>query len=107
MLANESMKRQLLELNVDDSIISMYENQRWLTLVDTYLFYYINRKNFNNEEKDYCLKEMKRVWKGIETHRIPLRHKLKLGYYPFRYSWNLFMLQEETYFMLKKLLKKI
>lgn len=107
MLANESMKRQLLELNVDESIISMYENQRWLTLVDTYLFYYLNRKNFNNKEKDYCLKEMKRVWKGIETHRIPLRHKFKLGYYPFRYSWTIFILQEEIYFMLKKLLKKI
>lgn len=107
ILANESMKKKLLELDVDDNIISMYEYQRWLILVDTYMFYYINRKDFDNEEKDYCLNEIKRIWKGMETHRIPLRHKLKLGYYPFRYSWNVFRMQEEAYFFLKRLFNKL
>lgn len=106
ILANESMKRQLLRLKVDDSIISLYEYQRWLTLVDTYMFYCVNRRRLNRPDKAYCLREMKRIWQGMETHRIALRRKLKLGYYPFKPCWTLFRLQEELYFLLKTLLRK-
>lgn len=107
ILANESMKKTLLKLNVSDEILSLYETQRWLILVGTYMFYFLNRKYLSKEDKDYCLYEMKRIWKGIETFRIPTREKLKLGYYPFRYSWSLFRIQEEIYFILKSILHKI
>ena len=105
MLANESMKNTLISLKVEDSIISLYEYQRWLVLVDTYMFYYQNRNNFNNIDKLYCISEMKRIWKGIETSRIPMRKKVKLGYFPFRHCWILFRLQEELYFTLKSIFK--
>lgn len=68
---------------------------------------FLNRKYLSKEDKDYCLYEMKRIWKGIETFRIPTMEKLKLGYYPFRYSWSLFRIQEEIYFILKSILHKI
>lgn len=29
LLANQSMKRQLLSLQVDDALVSLYENERW------------------------------------------------------------------------------
>ena len=106
MLANESMKNTLISLKVENSVISLYEYQRWLVLVDTYMFYYQNRKQFSNSDKQYCLSEMKRIWKGIETFHIPMRKKLKLGYYPFRHCWTLFILQEELYFTLKSIIMK-
>ena len=94
--ANESMKRQLIDLNVPDHILTLYENVRWLVLIDTYMFYYNYREQLSSTEKAYGLSEIKRVWKGIDISRLSLRHRMKFGYMPFRCSWLLFRLQEET-----------
>lgn len=101
--ANESMKRQLTELKVNDDILNKYEKIRWLVVVDSYMFYYMNRKRFSPRECFLCISEIKRIWQGIEYQRLPLSLRLKFGYKPFRYSWILFCLQEELYFTLKKL----
>ncbi|MBR5061624.1 MAG: glycosyltransferase family 2 protein [Prevotella sp.] len=104
--ANESMKRQLIDLHVSDRILSLYENVRWLVLIDTYMFYYNHRKQLSSTEKAYGLSEIKRVWKGIDISRLSLRHCMKFGYMPFRCSWLLFRLQEEAYFFLRRICHK-
>ena len=101
--ANESMKRQLTALHVGEDILNLYEYQRWLVLIDTYRFYYLNRSRFTSEERKYCLSEIQRIWKNVETFRIPIVKKCKLGYAPLSFSWTLFCIQEEIYFGLKKL----
>lgn len=102
--ANESMKRQLIDLNVSDDILSLYENVRWLVVIDSYMFYYKNRRQLSVPDRRYALAEIKRVWQTIETDRLTLRNRLKFGYIPLRRCWPLFVVQEETYFFLKRIL---
>lgn len=108
MRANESMKATLLSLDIPrkEHILNIYERVRWLVLVDCYYFYYNNRSLFSAQERDYCVTEIQRVWKGIELKRIPLKLRYKFGYCPFKSCWGLFRLQEELYFTLKKLWHK-
>lgn len=102
--ANESMRKQLLRLNVENDILNLYEKTRWLVLVDTYMFYFNSRHKLTKRECKYGLKEMRRIWKDINTKVIPGSIKHKFGYIPFKYSWPLFRIQEEIYFLLKSIL---
>ncbi|MBQ6210493.1 MAG: glycosyltransferase family 2 protein [Prevotella sp.] len=101
--ANESMRRQLMDLHVPNHVLTLYENVRWLILIDSYMFYYNHRKQLSAPERAYGLTEIKRVWRDIDTSCLDIRHKMKFGYMPFRWSWTLFRLQEEAYFSLRKL----
>ncbi len=105
--ANESMRRQMIEANVDERLLCIYEKVRWLNLVDTYLFYFLNRSKLGKEGCHYGLKEMKRIWKDIDTRGLPLSLVCKLGYAPLKPFWCLFQIQEEIYFSLKKFLGRL
>ena len=105
--ANESMRRQMVEAQVEDKIINSYERVRWLNLIDTYMFYFQNRKRLTPAERQYGLAEMRRVWGGIDTQKLPLRLKVKPGYMPLRPLWLLFRLQLETYFTFRKWMGKL
>ena len=104
--ANESMRCQMEEADADDRLLSVYERMRWLNLIDTYMFYFNNRKVLSAADRDYGLSEMHRVWGGIETWRIPRSLRLKPGYMPLRPMWWLFRLQEEIYFTLRRYLSR-
>ena len=103
--ANESMKRQLFELGASDRILNLYENVRWLVLIDQYMFYFNHRQQLSPTDKEYGLSEIKRVWNNIETDRLSFRNRMKFGYIPFKCSWPLFRIQEEIYFTLRKVMK--
>lgn len=104
--ANESMKQQLVKMQVDDSLISLYEDVRWENLIGMYMFYYQNRHILSPQEASYGLAEIHRVWCGIEVHRLKRKGILhKFGYMPLHFSWFLFRLQEELYFFLRFALK--
>ena len=105
MKANESMKRQLIELGEDSDIISRYENIRWLVLIDTYMFYYINRRKLGKSAASTGLKEIKRIWGGIDYKVLDGRSK-KFGYRPFAGNWKLFRIQEEIYYTLRGIMGK-
>ena len=104
--ANESMLRQMREAGVEDRLISVYERVRWLNLIDVYMFYFKYRNRLTAAECRYGLSEMRRVWTGIDTQRLPMRLRLKPGYMPLR-PWWLFRAQEEVYFSLRKWLGKL
>lgn len=103
--ANESMKRQLSELNEDDSIMRRYENIRWLMLVDVYMFYHCHGHELPKADRQYGLTEMKRAWHNIDRRRIERHLYRKLGYCPMP-SWTLFRLEEWLYFTLRGLMGK-
>ena len=104
--ANESMKHQLVSLEVDEDVLDLYENVRWLVVIDLYMFYFKNRDKLSEADRNYGINEIKRVWKGIELTRLDRRYLFKFGYIPFRPFWTLFRIQEELYFALRKLIKK-
>lgn len=102
--ANESMRRQLRLMPASRRHLAMYERQRWLTLIDTYMFHYVNRHVLTPQELRHGMAEMRRVWQNIDTRLLPASLKRKPGYIPFRPWWPLFRLQEELYFFLRKCL---
>ncbi len=103
LTANRSMKRQLEQMGAAESILSLYENRRWLNLVDVYQFWFNHHSDLSDSEKDKGLKMIKQSWQSIETHRLTLRNKLKFGYIPFRPFWWLFRMEENLYFQLKRM----
>lgn len=112
--ANLSMKIQLINIGVDEDILNLYEYERWKVVVDTYMFYYVNRSSFTKADRKQCLQAIKEAWRTIETWRIDQRKLLKLGYVPFHLKWMpeglcwwLFVIDEEIYFSLKVLLRRM
>ena len=91
---------------VDEDVLDLYENVRWLVVIDLYMFYFKNRDKLSGADRNYGINEIKRVWKGIELSRLNRRYLFKFGYIPFRPFWTLFRIQEELYFALRKLIKK-
>ena len=102
--ANESMRRQIIEAQVDSRLLALYEKVRWLNLIDVYLFYYKNRRHLSHNDRHEGLEEMRRVWNNIDISCLPCRLRWKFGYMPLRPSWLLFRLQEETYFLIRELI---
>lgn len=103
LTANRSMKRQLEQMGATESILSLYENRRWLNLVDVYQFWFNHHSDLSDSEKDKGPRMIKQSWQSIETHRLTLRNKLKFGYIPFRPFWWLFRMEENLYFQLKRM----
>lgn len=99
--ANASMKRMLLELGAEERIVSIYENVRWLNVVDSMYFIYCNRNVLRPEDIATGEDIIRQTWQGIEVRRLSTRNRWKFGYMPLRLSWRLFVLQEKIYFKLK------
>ena len=98
--ANESMKRQLLDLHVPEAVLCQWETIRMLVLVDVYMFYHRHGRQLPADERRWGLSEMKRVWQTIEVSRLDKTKTSKFGYRHCS-SWFLFRLQEWLYFTLR------
>lgn len=98
--ANESMKRQLQALGMDGGVMSLWETQRMLTLVDLYMFYHCHAQELSAADAAYGLQELKRVWATIEPALLDPARTRKFGY-RLMPSWTLFRLQEWLYFTIR------
>jgi glycosyltransferase involved in cell wall biosynthesis len=105
LIANTSMKKSLEALRLEPEILNLYENHRWLNVVDMYMFYYVHRRALGRVDAAAALAEIRRAWATIEPRRLTVRNRFKPGYMPLLFSWFLFRLQEETYFTLRRWLK--
>lgn len=103
--ANESMRRQLLEMGVADSVVGVYENHRWLNLVDVYMFYHVHGGELSLADRRYGLQELQRIWASIDRRALSKGTTTKFGYRPCRWWW-LFRLEEWLYFTLRGLLSR-
>lgn len=105
LAATASMKRQLLALGCDHSVLCAYEDVRLLVLVDCYLFYYQYRNRFSEAERHYCLSELRNAWQTIDSSLLSPSLARKFGYNPCPRHWLLFRLQEESYFFLRHIFR--
>ena len=109
MNANLSMKKTLIAEGVKgyisniEEVLDMYENHRWLNVVDAYWYYWLHKSNFSNEERLEIERRIAFMLHTIEKKRIAPSLKWKLGYYPFR-SYMIFRLVENFYFGLRRLI---
>ena len=101
LVANESMRLQLLALGASDENLRCYETIRWLNLVGVYMFYYLHRNELSEADRQHGLSVMHHVWQTINLKQVSPSIKRKFGYIPLRFSWTLFCLQEEVYFRLR------
>ena len=101
--ANESMRRQMQQLGVGEELLALYENHRWLNLVDVYMFYHVHGRELSPADRHYGLQELHRVWLTIDRQLLDVATTAKFGYRPCR-CWTLFRLQEWLYFTLRGLL---
>ena len=108
MNANLSMKRQLIEevkkgnITKAEEVLNIYEQHRWLNIVDAYWYYYSNKNNFTQSEQVKIEDKIAKMLSTIEKERIAPSLKKKFGYYPFK-SYKVFRFVENTYFILRKL----
>ena len=100
--ANESMRRQMQALKVDDALLAEYENHRWLNLVDVYMFYHVHGRELSAADREYGLQELHHVWATIDRRALNKKTTAKFGYRPCC-SWSVFRLQEWLYFTLRGL----
>jgi len=103
--ANESMRCQMLELQVGADLLALYENHRWLNLIDVCMFYHVHGQELPEADRRYGLQEIRRVWASIDRGALQEETTAKFGYRPC-HSWFLFRLQEWLYFSLRGLLGK-
>lgn len=103
--AAETMKRQMVAMGVRPELLAEYEKQRWLILIDTYLFYHCHGSMLSPQERVYGLSEMKRAWTNIDYSLLPRPLTAKFGYMPTK-AWWLFRLQEWGYFTIRGILGK-
>ena len=101
LLANESMRHQLLSLGASEETLRCFETVRWLNLVGLYMFYYLHRHELSPTDRQHGLSVMHHVWQTIHLQQVNPSIKRKFGYLPLRCSWSLFRLQEEVYFWLR------
>jgi hypothetical protein len=105
LCANESMRRSLLLLQVEPDLLAAYENQRWLNLVDVYMFHFVHGRQLTRRERLYGLAELRRVWRTIDRSLLDVQTISKFGYRPMS-RWWLFRCEEWLYFTLRGLLGK-
>lgn len=105
LIANASMKAQLLKLDVSREVLALYENHRWLNLVGVWMFYYVHGRELTKQERRYGLQHLHEAWKSIDRRLLSRSTVCKFGYCPMP-TWSLFRLQEWLYFSLRDILGK-
>ena len=103
--ANESMRRQMEQAGVGQPLLDLYENHRWLNLVDVYMFYHVHGRQLAAADRRHGLQELRRIWTAIDRRALQKETTAKFGYRPCR-SWCLFRVQEWLYFTLRGWLNK-
>lgn len=103
--ANESMKSQMEALGVDADVLALYENVRWMNLIDVYMFYYCHAGQLAEKDREYGIAELKRVWNNIDKTKLSGKVRWRFGTSPAP-CWTLFRIEETVYFFLRGLLGK-
>lgn len=104
--ANESMKRQLIDLQCNDEILNIYENERWQILLAVCIYYIRHYKALGYANRQLFRNEIKRVWKTIETTRLYPSITNKPGYYPFHNCWLMFWIEYHLFGIARTILRR-
>ena len=107
LLANLSMKRQLARLHVADDVMDIYENHRWLNLIDMYMLWFRQGGELTAHDRNEALSLIRRSWKTMDVWRLRPSLRRKFGYMPFAGHWRLFFFQEQVYFSLRRWLGRL
>ncbi|MFT4070684.1 MAG: glycosyltransferase family 2 protein [Dysgonamonadaceae bacterium] len=105
MEANISLLETLKSEGISESIILRFQGQRWLSLIDTYWFFFLHHNKFSRDEQKEVLQRMKYTLSTFKKEIIPATCRRKFGYC-YVQSFLLFRLQVESYFRIRAIAKK-
>lgn len=105
ILANLSLKDQLIKEKVSKEALSTLEIYRLYNLLGAYKNYFLYQNSFTQEEKQEIHSRMRKVLSTIDTTIIPSEIKYRFGYYPFK-NYTFFCLQQNIFWFLRRLLGK-
>lgn len=105
--ASASMKATLERMGVSEDIRTLYENQRWMIVIDCCFFIYTHRHTLSREDRQEAMRRIHQAWQSIETGRLTAAHRLRFGFIPFRPFWKVFCMEEYLYFSLRGLYRRI
>lgn len=100
--ANEHMQQMLRSMHMSEHTLNLHECVRHNNLIGCYLFYCQHRSSWSEADREYALREMRRIWMTIEPARL-LNVRDRFGYHHCS-SWRMFRWQEETFYFLRKIL---
>lgn len=84
-----------------------YETFCWENIIHAYMRYYKERGEMSAAMRHEVLALIKQAWKQADSALASPSITRKFGYIPFRSSWRMFRIQEETYFFLRTILGRI
>lgn len=99
-----NMKRQLKAHGYGNEILRLNETAFWASIVSSYYYYHRHRLCFSQAEQQEALHLIKYMREQIDTTLLAPSTRWRPGYWKMS-SWNLFRLQEEAYFLLRRLIK--
>lgn len=100
-----NMKRQLRKHGYSNEVLRMNETAFWGSIISSYYYYHCYRHRFSQKEQQEALYLIKYMRQQIDTTLLSPSTQWRPGYWKLP-SWYLFRLQEEVYFMLRRLIKK-
>ena len=112
--ANLNLKDFLVKSHAKEQDLAFFETISWERIVDCYMLYYKYRHLWNADERNTVKSVMRMGWEKMDYQIINKKSMLKLGFLPFHHlmfakgiAWRLFCWEEEIYFFLKKITKRI
>ena len=103
--ATLSMKDSLTKEDMDRDVLRSYETFRWIGIVGVYGYYLNHKSIFTKEQQTQILGRIRRSVESVDISLLDYT-KYKFGYIPFKRCYPLFILQENIYFYLRRLLKR-
>lgn len=104
--AKESMRRILTVMGMYKKAHDVYEESRWLALIDCYMYYFRYRDRFSKADRQQIIQRIKAYWNNTDMQFFPVHYRHKFGFMHTS-SWSLFVLQEEIYFTVRRLLGRL
>jgi len=104
MLANLSLRKQLINEGVDDKIMSILETHRFRLLLSSFRTWWLNKSCFDSQETKTIKNLMKDVYNSLDKSKISRKGTNKFGYIPFN-NYTLFYIEQYIFWTIRTILK--
>lgn len=110
LTSQHSMCVELKKEGIKTELLEIYEEFRWLNIINAYVYYAEHRKELNGRQKAEALELIRNARETMDLALMKSGMVKKFGYMPLLcpclpagFSWNLFRIQEESYYYLRRM----
>lgn len=105
--SQRSMAQELERQDVKERLRRAYETFCWENVVGAYMRYYVERKMMDKTLRCNALALIRKAHEEMDYRLVEPSMKRKFGFMPLHRCWWLFRVQEEMYFTLRTLLRRM